>query len=173
METGALSVARDLPWSLARGDINENLHRLLQGTPPIDPTAQKIRKLHELGYSRPLLIEGIERLADVHWSTTIVEQGHGSASVIHKAHRTYGVDKLCQRSMVHMMRALFPRHTEEVASQRLENRLEAIAKKQPQKITGGHVVMAECMDIASSGPVERRGSRGQTITKLRGSMWNA
>ena len=173
MERKALSVARGLPWSLARGDINENLDRLLQGTPPIDPTAQKIRKLHELGYSRPLLIEGIERLADVHWSTTIVEQGHGSASVIHKAHRTYGVDKLCQRSMVHMMRALFPRHTEEVASQRLENRLGAIAKKQPQKITGRHVFMAECMDIAASGPVERRGSRGQAIMKLHGSMWNA
>ena len=59
MERKALSVARGLPWSLARGDINENLDRLLQGTPPIDPTAQQIRKLHELGYSRPLLIEGI------------------------------------------------------------------------------------------------------------------
>jgi hypothetical protein len=173
MERKALSVARGLPWSLARGDINENLDRLRQGPPPVDPTAHKIWKLLEIGYSRPLLVEGVERLADVHWSTTIVEQGHGSASVIHKAHRAYGVDMLCQRSMIHMMRALFPRQDEEVANQRLENRLEAISRKQPQKITGRHVFMAECMELAAAGPVERRGSRGQAIMKLHGSLWNA
>jgi hypothetical protein len=173
MERKALSVARGLPWSLARGDMNSNLDQLLHGPPPVDPTAQKIKKLLELGYSRRLLMEGLDRLGDVHWSTTIVEQGHGSASVIHKAHRFYGVEMLCQRSMIHMMRSLFPTQAEEVASQRLENRLDALGRKQPQKITGRHVFLAECMELAAAGPVEHRGPRGQSIMRLHGSLWNA
>ena len=173
LERKALSVARGLPWSLVRGDIGANLDALLEAPAPKEPTALKIRRLLELGYGRLMLVEGIERLGDVHWSTTIVEQGHGSAAVVHKVHRQYGLNMLCQRAMIHMTRGLFPAPAEEAKDQRSQQRLTTLSKKQPQKISGRQVFMKDCMEVASEGPKKERGAKGQAVMRLHSSLWEA
>ena len=46
-------VLDQLPWTLARGDLSDNLKHLLAGPPVQEPISRKIRCLHELG---PLLL---------------------------------------------------------------------------------------------------------------------
>ena len=83
------NVALDYPWRLCAGDIEHNLTRLiLLDTPPADIVAQKIHYLASKGWPRADLVRAIELLGDCHWTTTSVEQGHGSAAIINKKHKT-------------------------------------------------------------------------------------
>jgi hypothetical protein len=77
-------VANQLPWTLASGDINSNLDSLKREEEPEEETASKVWQLLQMGYNRASLVEAVELLAHVHWSTGGVEQAHGSAAVIQK-----------------------------------------------------------------------------------------
>ena len=57
-------------------------------------------------FNKPTLIGGVERLADVMWTTTNLEQCHGSAALIHKVHNAYHTDMFAQRAFVHMERPM-------------------------------------------------------------------
>lgn len=173
MERKTFSEARKLPWSLVRGDLGSNLEALLAGPTPADPTSAKIQRLLQLGYNREVLKEGLERLADVHWSTTIIEQGHGSAAAVHKCHSQYGQDMLCTRAGLHMVRALLPCPDSTKQAARVSARLAALAKRQPSKATGRQVFLKHCMQAAAEGPIESRGARGRAIMRAHSSMWQA
>ena len=89
-----------LPWSLAIGDIEENLEGLLQEADVHDLTAHKILQLLRLGWNRQQIKDAIMLFRDVHWSTLGVEQAHGSAAVMHR-HHTFSTDMLAARSFLH------------------------------------------------------------------------
>ena len=69
-----------------------------------EPSSKKIWELLHMGFSASQLEEGVRVLSDISWSSTSVEQQHGSASVLAKAHRRYGARSVAARSMLHMMR---------------------------------------------------------------------
>eukprot|EP00974_Lingulodinium_polyedra_P003933 370017-Lingulodinium_polyedra.AAC.1 len=60
------------------GDVDSNLAALSQAPEPKDGTAKKIWKFLREGWDRPQLIQGVQLLAQIRCSTTVVEQGHGS-----------------------------------------------------------------------------------------------
>ena len=53
-----------------------------------------------------MLEEGLPLLSEVHFSTTCIEQGHGSTATIQRHHRKYGQDMVAMRVMLHMCRPL-------------------------------------------------------------------
>ena len=72
----------------------------------MDPTSGKIRALVRSGFPVHRIATGVQLLAEAHWASTSVEQGHGSAATLHRLRKQYGANMLCQRSMLHMLRHL-------------------------------------------------------------------
>ena len=141
-----LAPAKEYPWRLARGDVSANITALADAADVKDETTAKIQQLARLGFNRAMLIQGVERLANVGWTTTVVEQGHGSAATIHRVHRQYGANMLSARSMVHMTRSLLPVAEEgSLKSRSAEKRLHALSKRSPGKVTGRHIFFADCV----------------------------
>ena len=100
--------ARELPWLLVTGQgVEAELDALAaMEAVPSDPAAAKIQGLMKVGYNRAALVEAVELLRDIRWSSATVEQGHRSASIIAQLHMTMGSDMLMQRSYFHMMKPL-------------------------------------------------------------------
>ena len=76
-----LREVEEYPWSLAIGNVKQNLIALGAGPCPQDETASKIWQLVQLQGADDELISGISLLLDVPWSTKTVEEGHSSASI--------------------------------------------------------------------------------------------
>ena len=142
-------VAKQLPWSLAIGDIHQNLELLALQEEPEEETASKIWQLLRMGYNRASLVEGVELLAHVHWSTGGVEQAHGSAAIVRKYHPMYSMDMVAQRSFVHMSRALLQASADDSKEARFHKQLKTLSNKNPEKITGRHIFLADCMASAT------------------------
>ena len=163
-----LQVVQSFPWKLCVGNIADNLEQLASQIqcPSADATTQQIHHLLRIGYSRRALVEGILLLRDVHFATNNIEQGHGSAATIIRAHKRYGKNMLSQRSFIHMMRFMFPSSSAEsgVSKSRSEAKLESLMAYQPQRITGRHIFLGDLQTaLATAVPLERRGEVGQTM----------
>ena len=131
-----LSQINEYPWSLLQGDINDNLDRFKAAEKPQEPVASKIWDLLQIGYNRQELLLGLDLLSDCGWSTTSVEQQHGSAANMHKVHPGYSSETLATRSMVHMMRQFFRRAPEDHKEAALEAKVRRLSAKRPQYIMG-------------------------------------
>jgi len=131
------------PWTLARGDVADNIRRLAEGPRPEHPVSIAIWELWYLGYNRVLLRKAVEKLAAINWSTAAVEQGHGSLATIHKFHPEYGPETLMIRAFLHMMRVLAQEDPECKKMLRLSDKTARLRLKQPEKINGRHIFMQD------------------------------
>ena len=87
-----LSKARENPWALVKEEsaILSRLEALAQmDEANLDTTTARVRQLLLSGYSKEALVAGLLLLRDVRWSTLSVEQGHASATLVHKFHTEY------------------------------------------------------------------------------------
>ena len=89
---------------LCRGDIDQKLDALLLRVDVHDDTTAKIQHLLKAGVSKQRIACALRLMGDMSWSTTVVEQGHGSVVVVHRTHRLDGPLVLSSRSMLHMVR---------------------------------------------------------------------
>ena len=123
--------ANDYPWCLVTHASTQSQLDLLAGqhSPPEDETTAKIHSLITLGYNREAILQGLELLKHARWSTTTLEQGHASASVIHKGHKQLGKDVLAQRAFLHMMRTMLSSSTPSRAEAALLQKIQEISKK--------------------------------------------
>ena len=137
-------VARSLPWSLTFGDVEANVTALLEQEGPLDSTSAKVRDLVKQGYPVHRVVAGVRLMAEVHWTSTSVEQGHGSASALHKMHKQYGANMLCMRSMLHMSRfLLLGTDDTDHFDASLGKREAALVAKQPQKLSARQAFLAD------------------------------
>ena len=67
-----LSVAYQLPWTLVRGNIHQNLVNLAEGDCPSEPIAKKLWELLALGVCMASIMRMIRLLADSPWSSMVV-----------------------------------------------------------------------------------------------------
>ena len=148
IERRVFSAAKQLPWSLASGDIRANL-AALKAKEPQDIVSKKIKQLIAIGFNEGKLVDGISLLQEVRWSTTPVEQSHGSSAALRRFHRQYGAEMVAKRSMVHMMKPLFAASGVQEQWSTPRKQANALVYKQPQRITGRHVFLAEAMEAAS------------------------
>ena len=141
-----LSMVNEYPWSLLQGDINANLDRLKAAERPQESVASKIWGLLQIGFNRHELLLGLDLLSDCGWSTTSVEQQHGSAAVMHKVHPDYSSETLTTRSMVHMMRQFFRRSPEDHKEAALAAKVRRLFAKKPQHFTGRQMYFKDISD---------------------------
>eukprot|EP00974_Lingulodinium_polyedra_P072461 7012530-Lingulodinium_polyedra.AAC.1 len=90
----ALVPASQHPWSLALGDVDQNLDELANAEAPADKVAWKIQQLVQHKCSRHAIKAGLKLLLDCPWGTATVEQQHSSASVMVRLHGMYELDTL-------------------------------------------------------------------------------
>lgn len=155
-----LREAEQLPWSLAVGDIEQNLRELKsQDAAPRELTAQKIWKLAKAGWMPHLVAEGVQLLRFVSWSTAQVEQGHASAALLHRQHPEYEEDILCARAVLHMARNLLPEQREGRKREREDAATKRIQRKVPRRISGQSMLFKDIMQYhqaqGGGGPVSQ------------------
>ena len=152
LEKRFLAPLRELPWSLAIGDIATNLQRLHIGAhADLDSgCSAKIKELMALGWSTANLVCGIELLREIDWTTRSAEQAHGSAAVLHKFHPDVQQEILVARSLLRQGRALFREAQGALQIARMEARCERLATKARAVRTGRNAFFAAVMQAASA-----------------------
>ena len=93
-----------LSWCFVEGDISQNLDDLMgqENAPGTDDTSDKIYTLLRLKLiSKERVVDALELLKEVPWSTAGVEQGHASAAILCRLHPMAGLDSVAQRSLCH------------------------------------------------------------------------
>ena len=143
-----LSELRGYPWCLTDGDVDENLTMLHVADKPLDPTARKIQALVKLGYPRATLVKGVMLLREVHWTTVVVEQGHGSVATVHKLHREFGPDMVVARSFLHMLKPLIFASPDDRNRAAFLARIAKLERKVPQRLNGRSLFLADLFNEA-------------------------
>ena len=81
----------------------------------------QLSRLLAAGFNMDLLVQAIELLKEIPWSTVPVEQAHGSMAVIHKLHPLLSRTVLAHRTMVRQCRTLFQTTEKEKSLAKLES----------------------------------------------------
>ena len=130
--------AASLPWSLARGNVADNLDELMAGDAPEEPMSNQMWQLvHSGNVPRQELIATVQALGQAGWTSAPAEQQHGSLAVFHRWHLEYGVDALLTRAHLLQVSRLLPCQTaDEKRIARLVRTIEKMRKKMPEKAGG-------------------------------------
>ena len=96
-----LEPSADLPWSLARGDVEANLQELADGDCPDEPFSKHIWQLYHGNYHRVHLLDTIKLLGEVGWTSMVCEQQHGSLAQLRRRHPEYSMHTLICRGLMH------------------------------------------------------------------------
>ena len=98
----------EYPWKLALGDTSSKLDDLMnEDGDQQEPVAFALQALLRLGYNKRWLLQSCQLLNDIHWSTTMVEDQHGSSSLMKRFHPDLGDEHLALWSFLHVCRSLF------------------------------------------------------------------
>jgi len=160
-----LSVARKLPWSLALGDIMENLIALSNGEEPEEATAAKIWHLMKLGWNRTVLRDAVALLLEIQWATKVAEEQHASAACIAKYHPEMAADAMCARAFLHTVRNLLPGMTElQQHIVKLDRQVESARRRRPECMHGRQVLVKELAELMAVRKSE--GHSGAPMTKV-------
>ena len=125
-----LAPASDLPWRLARGDIQKNLDDFEAGECPTEPTAAKIWNLLRLRWNRSSLEAAVKLFLQISWGVGPCEQQHSSAALAARFHPDIGPGTMQVRGFIHTMRHLLPNKTpDEKTQERLTNKLGGQAEE--------------------------------------------
>lgn len=141
---GKLRPARQGVWRLLSGDRQANLAELAIGDPPEqDELLYKIYEIMRLGFGVDKVLEGLQALSKVSWTTLVVEQGHASASGLMKVHKEYGMATLKARSMLLQFRPLLAQSAEERKLKAAQSMFSALGRKQFNRFKGRHLFLRE------------------------------
>lgn len=172
----ALRVAHEHPWSLATGDIEENLRLLANGPRPREETAQKVYDLLDVGVDIQEVAAGLRLLLDTPWSSESVEQGHAATSRVLRYHKQVGGKTAQSRATVMHLAPLMSPPEEHVKIEKLQKRIERLKRFQANRITGRHVFFADLQQLTK---VQRDNGRafpadsGKKLTAKHGKRWKA
>ena len=129
--------ASQLPWSLARGNIEENIDELVAGPMPDEIVSAKIWRLLRAGVARAMVRQGVELLGDIPWTTTMCEQQHGSLAALARFHPEYETTTLTSRAFLMQLRRLLPKASkEEQQLARLNAAIQKLSAKRPESAGG-------------------------------------
>lgn len=140
-----LREVRALPWSLCVDTPTrlEQLRGIDINCLPNDTVTRGVKRMLTAGVPLSGIQTGIALLAECQWSTRCVEQGHGSMACIKKLHQEYTAPMLTSRAALHQQRALFAKSPADAQAERLDRRIRRQSARQPHKISGRHVFLAD------------------------------
>ena len=144
-----LSVAKDYPWKLCRGDIEGNLVDLKNGDRPTEQVSGQLWELLHLGYPMVHLVQSVRLMGEVSWSTMPAEQQHGTMSMYHRWHPGYGSEFLATRTLIMQMSRLLPSQSkEERTMAAIMRQLTRLQHADSRKVTGRHEFLAGLVRVA-------------------------
>ena len=108
-----LEPAGQLPWTLVRGDVAENLEKLAREPAPEEPVSRQIWQLMRQGFNRAQLVATMHLMSDISWPTVAVEQQHGATALLHRYHPEYSAPTLLARTFLMHVRRLLPTVSQE------------------------------------------------------------
>eukprot|EP00971_Amphidinium_carterae_P024970 492907-Amphidinium_carterae.1 len=166
------------PWNLLEGSIADNLSEFLEQDITDEPSiAHSIKRLATSPIHRNTVIEALGLLADVPWTTLLVEQLHGATSLVRRHHADYGCDMLQCRSFLYTVSKLLGSPTQmEKRKHRLQARLSHLVNKQPTKISGRHMYFREGVRRAriqhATGTGKfNKASYSRSVMRKHGAWW--
>ena len=121
-----------------------------------------------MGFESSMIEAGVELMKDATCFVNVVEQAHGSAATIAKAH-SYGQDTLLDRAAFHKIRALFCPDKEHLAMQRVQDKLCRLDARCPNKVTSRHMCFQQ---LAKEASVGHQGPKGELAPLMRDVMRN-
>ena len=112
-------------------------------------------------------------MLSVRWRTTVVEQGHASASLTKRAHAAYGSRMMLVRSHLHMMRSLFSPVPVSRTEQALRKKAHYISTVNPEKLSGRQLFYADYVAaIKAAHPDQPFGSElAKEAMRKRAQAW--
>ena len=165
------------PWSLARGNIEQNVSDLIHGDVPDNLDAglgQKACDLARKGFNTTRIVEGLGTLHYIPWNTLPCENGHGSLAAIHKVHPHLSTDMLAMKSLFHQARAyLQKKSAEEVKVERWTSEIVKLTDRMDNyHLSGRHVFCGELVEQATimvAGGAKRQRVARETM-RVHGDM---
>eukprot|EP00971_Amphidinium_carterae_P085313 1687671-Amphidinium_carterae.1 len=153
---------------------------ILQSMPhePRDAVSGKIHRLLSIGYPSHLLVQGLELLSEVSFSSRYTETQHASTAVMRKYHPEASPVHVVYRAYVHSLRSIMPgAGTEHRESNTLRLRLQRLHRRNPNYITGRQIYFRDHMTKAKMKATTREKTkyalRGSAIMRIHGQYWDA
>lgn len=137
-----------LPWRLCRGDKAQNLVDLAQGEKPSEPTSGQLWELMHRGWGVGRLVEVLEEVEGLSWSSIGAEQAHAGAAQVMRHHPDFHEGSMTARAFLYIARSLFSPEEEDNVVEKLEGRIASLRRSQVGHISARHVFLADCMGIA-------------------------
>lgn len=170
-----LGCVRDLPWSLCSGDRRANLQALAARPRPEDEGCNaKIWELLQIGCDEQVLLDGLELLSKVSFSSKRVEEGHVQGSKLMQLHRRLGEAGMLVRAQIGQVRPLIARSPTEMRLAKVEEQIDKLSRKNPEKLGAKQAYMGKMIAMArgkrlrsSAGP----GSVTRHCVANHGRMW--
>lgn len=157
LEFRVYSVAKALPYSLLRGDIDENLAALQRGPDVEEPIAAKIQYLLRRGESVEWIKGALELLRHTVWSGAVAEQQHASAAVVARYHPLIEHSALVSRSALHAFRKLLPSQSKKARKlQRFRAELERLDRRRPRRVGTWQMHCKEAVEATTKWKAEGR-----------------
>jgi hypothetical protein len=168
--------AKRLPWTLAVGDLDDNLDKLQAGPAPSNITAQKIKQLDAVGFDRDRLKDAIALFKRPGWITLPCEQGHTAAQTLMRYHRMYCQNTVRARSFLVLCRPLFAVPREQRRVDNLEKRLDSMLRCRVAGLTGRQAFVTDLCGLlqqqrASGNDVPSDANK--RVFKGHGVRWDA
>lgn len=152
------SAAESLPFSLLRGDLNENLDSLVSGEAPEEPVAAKVRMLLLRDpLAKVRISNAVLLLQEISWTTSVVEQQHASASMVARYSPTVEQPALVCRAGVHMFRKLLPELSPAMKKVvRLREALQRLDRRRPRRAGAWQVHCGRAVEVSTTFKEEQR-----------------
>jgi len=145
-----LEICNKAPWRYVLSPAPEALATIRELSEPEDELILKIWTLARLNYDESTLLEGIELLRRVGWTTNSTEQGHSASSIVLRFHRACGTTMQI-RGVLHQCRALATSTSEEKCLVRAEAKLRRLQAKNPNKIGVKAALVGKLLDVSARG----------------------
>jgi hypothetical protein len=131
-----LREARELPWSLCLGDAEANLRELSSNPQPLETNSAQLWTLMEKNYPMKGLIDIVEEIKGLPWSSLGVEQQHAATAQFKRMHPSTQEEMLRCRAMAYMMRPLLARDEVVKRVGRLQMHIQLLKRKVPNRLSG-------------------------------------
>lgn len=118
------------------------------------------------------MVSALELCQQIPWTTTRVEQSHGSMAVMHRQHKELGAQQLSLSSFLHSIRVLVAPDPMDVKLARKEERLSSIFGKKPQKAHGYQAFVSDMAnEYKRQLPVGTRMTFARSQQVIRDCPW--
>eukprot|EP00971_Amphidinium_carterae_P336401 6472763-Amphidinium_carterae.2 len=173
LQMRVFAVMEQYPWTLAEGDIGQNLILLQSSAEPLEPVSRKVWRLlkyklcdvHEI-------VAGLRLLLSVPWAATAVEQLHGSVATYRKYRPELELQQLLPRSYLHMVRSLFRTDPEYIRMAKIKEKLLHLLQKRVGAITGRHAFVKAFYSAAQLlSPSDAIATLPKQVMMAHGSKW--